>query len=252
MKPSIDELRVVCQPPELLSRSSEEHWAGRLYMRRLSIYVTWLAIRLGLSPNSLTAAMIVVGLLAGVVLATVAGVGGALTAALLIQTYLLLDCSDGEVARWTSRTSVKGVYLDRLGHYLVEGGLLIGLGIAASDESGESWLALGLAGAIGVIMTKVVADLVAASRARSGLAPSRESALTERRSLPRRISGVVPVHRAVGAVELSLLVVVAAVLDSLGATMRYTTLLLISLVAIAWAGFVIRTVVILRSSRLDQ
>ena len=35
--PSIAELRAVAQPESLLARRGDEHWAGRLYMRRLSI-----------------------------------------------------------------------------------------------------------------------------------------------------------------------------------------------------------------------
>ncbi|MGH3032893.1 MAG: CDP-alcohol phosphatidyltransferase family protein, partial [Gaiellaceae bacterium] len=38
--PSIAELRAVTQPEGLLERPGAEHWAGRLYMRRLSPYVT--------------------------------------------------------------------------------------------------------------------------------------------------------------------------------------------------------------------
>jgi phosphatidylglycerophosphate synthase len=51
----------------------------------------------------------------------------------LIQAYLLLDCCDGEVARWRSHTSsVRGIYLDRVGHYLTEATLLAALGFRAA------------------------------------------------------------------------------------------------------------------------
>ena len=38
--PSIAELRAQTQPDWLLARPGAEHWAGRLYMRRLSPYLT--------------------------------------------------------------------------------------------------------------------------------------------------------------------------------------------------------------------
>ena len=38
--PSLTELRAVAQPESLLARRGEEHWAGRLYMRRVSIRLT--------------------------------------------------------------------------------------------------------------------------------------------------------------------------------------------------------------------
>ena len=38
--PSIAELRVRTQPESIFARNSGEHWAGRLYMRRASPYLT--------------------------------------------------------------------------------------------------------------------------------------------------------------------------------------------------------------------
>ena len=34
--PTIAELRAVTQPPSIFARDSGEHWAGRLYIRRVS------------------------------------------------------------------------------------------------------------------------------------------------------------------------------------------------------------------------
>src|SRR3954470_5036599 len=103
--PSVAEIRAVAQPHPTMDRRSGEHWAGLLYMRKLSIYATWLLAKTPISPNQVTGLMILSGLLAGAVLA-VPGVWAAVAAALLIQLYLLLDCSDGELARWTGRTSI--------------------------------------------------------------------------------------------------------------------------------------------------
>ena len=50
-RPSIAELRAATQPPSIFERNSGEHWAGRLYVRRLSPYLTRLLIRTPLTPN---------------------------------------------------------------------------------------------------------------------------------------------------------------------------------------------------------
>src|SRR5215208_5173150 len=113
--PTIAELRVRTQPASIFARNSGEHWAGRLYMRRVSPYLTRLLLRTPLSPNAVTGLMIAVGL----------------AAAGLIQLQLLLDCSDGELARWLQRSSPAGVYLDRMAHYLTETALPIALGVRA-------------------------------------------------------------------------------------------------------------------------
>ena len=126
--PSLAELRATGQPGSVTARRNEEHWAGRYYMRRLSPYGTWVFARLGWSPNAVTWLMIVIGVGAGAVVAA-PGLATAIAAAVMIQVYLLLDCSDGELARWSRRTSVTGIYLDRIGHYLAEAALLAGLGM---------------------------------------------------------------------------------------------------------------------------
>jgi hypothetical protein len=67
-RPTVAEVRAVGQPPGLLERSSAEHWAGRLYMRRLSPYVTRALLRTRATPNGVTWAMTASGLLAALVL----------------------------------------------------------------------------------------------------------------------------------------------------------------------------------------
>ena len=169
--PSLTELRAAGQPDSVTARRNEEHWAGRRYMRRLSPYGTWVFARLGWSPNAVTWLMIVIGVGAGAVVA-VGGFAAAVAAAVMIQVYLLLDCSDGELARWSRRTSVTGVYLDRVGHYLAEAALLAGLGIRAQGHyalSG-SYVSVGLAAAICAILIKAETDNVIVARAKAGLA----------------------------------------------------------------------------------
>src|SRR5437879_731641 len=64
---SVADVRAGGQPPGLKERRNEEHWAGRIYMRSLSPYFSWVFLRLGFSPNQLTYLMIVCGIGAGVV-----------------------------------------------------------------------------------------------------------------------------------------------------------------------------------------
>src|SRR5581483_1410748 len=121
-QPTLSEVRAKGQPPEVLARLNDEHWFGRLYMRKLSPYATIVFARLGWSPNAVTICFMLAGVAAGV------GVF------LLIQLYLLFDCSDGELARYTGRFSAAGVYLDRMGHYIAEALLLAGLGVRAQGH----------------------------------------------------------------------------------------------------------------------
>jgi phosphatidylglycerophosphate synthase len=233
-----------------MDRRSGEHWAGALYMRRLSIYATWLLAKTPITPNQVTGLMIVCGVGAGAVLA-LPGIWAALGAALLIQIYLLLDCSDGELARWTGRTSIAGVYLDRVGHYFAEAALLIGLGFRASQALPDWYTILGFAAALGAILIKSETDLVDVARARSGLIAATEAAAGEfasrRLGLARKIVGAVRFHRLIQAVELSLIVVVAAVLDL---WFPATRILTVACAVIAAVQLLLHLVSILASRRL--
>ncbi|MEU6407339.1 CDP-alcohol phosphatidyltransferase family protein [Microbispora sp. NPDC046933] len=249
--PSVAELRAVAQPQTTMDRRSGEHWAGLLYMRRLSIYATWLLAKTPISPNQVTGLMIVCGVAAGAVLA-VPGFWAALGAALLIQVYLLLDCSDGELARWTGRTSITGVYLDRVGHYFAEAALLIGLGFRASQTLPDWYTVMGVAAALGAILIKSETDLVDVARARSGLVATTEAAAQQfaspRLALARRAAAALRFHRVIQAVELSLIVVVAAVLDN---WFSATRILVVACVVIAGVQLVLHLASILASRRLS-
>jgi len=221
---TLKEIREKGQPPGLKERRNEEHWAGRLYARSLSPFLTWVSLRIGFTPNQLTYLMILSGIGAGVAFGWGTGLVSAVVGALLVQLYLVLDCSDGEVARITGRTSITGVYLDRLGHYFSEIAVVIGLGFRAEKQfdlpwGGGGWIMLGLLGALGVALIKAETDNVVVARAKSGLPadpPGGDRALRPTSTwlaLARQAASLLKFHRIIGAVELSLLILAAAVLD---------------------------------------
>ncbi|GAB1820352.1 CDP-alcohol phosphatidyltransferase family protein [Herbidospora sp. RD11066] len=248
--PSVAEVRAKAQPEMTLERRNGEHWAGLLYMRKLSIYVTWALAKTPITPNQVTGLMIVTGVGAGAVL-LLPGLAAAVLAALLVQVYLLLDCSDGELARWTGRTSLTGVYLDRVGHYFAEAAILIGLGFRASETWPDWYTVLGFAAALGAILIKAETDLVDVARARSGLIAATESSATQFQSrklaMARRAAAALRFHRVIQAVELSLIVVVAAVLDF---WFPATRILVVACAIIAGVQLILHLVSILASRRL--
>src|SRR3954451_21372523 len=128
--PSVGQMRSVTQPTAVTARAGAEHWTGTLYMRRISPYLTRLLLPTPITPNGVTALMILCG--AGAAAALVwEGLPGAVLAAALAQAQMLLDCSDGELARWRGDYSAAGVFLDKVGHYTAEGLLPLALGIRA-------------------------------------------------------------------------------------------------------------------------
>jgi phosphatidylglycerophosphate synthase len=253
--PTLAELKAEGQPPAVIDRLNDEHWAGRLYMRKLSPRATWVFARLGWPPNAVTAAFIICGVAAGVVIAF-GGLPAAITGAVLIQAYLLFDCSDGELARWSKRTSATGIYLDGIGHYLGESALLIGLGIRAQGQltASGSYVSAGLAAALLTAVVKAETDNVTVARAKAGLPGTHEDDALAPRSgglaLARRLAGVLRLHRITQAVELSLLILVAAFVDAARGGLTATRMLIIACLVVSAAMVLAHLVAILGSRRL--
>ncbi|MFF2010639.1 CDP-alcohol phosphatidyltransferase family protein [Streptomyces sp. NPDC058195] len=256
-KPSIAELRPVVHPPGVKDRRSGEHWAGRLYMREISLRIDRHLVNTRVTPNQLTYVMTIAGVLAAPAL-LVPGIPGALLGVLMVQLYLLLDCVDGEVARWKKQFSLGGVYLDRVGAYLCDAAVLVGFGLRAADLWGTGridwlWAFLGTLAALGAILIKAETDLVGVARHQGGLPPVKEAASEPRSSgmaLARRAAAALKFHRLILGVEASLVILVAAVLDSVRDDLFFSRLMVAVLAGIALLQTLLHLVSILVSSRL--
>jgi phosphatidylglycerophosphate synthase len=238
-RPTIEELRHVAQPDSVVGRASGEHWAGRLYMRYLSIYCTRMLLNTRVSPDGLTWLMIASGVGAAVVM-TVPHIWAAAAALVLIQLQGLIDCMDGELARWRQRTGPVGIYLDRIGHYVTDGGLAVAVGVRADGGLGSTagWTALGLAAGFLILLSKAETDLVHVARVQSGrdrivdtaeVAASHQSLLRRLRS----IAGTLPFNRALLAMEMTGLALVAAVIDGIHGGLTATRVLDVALLVTA-------------------
>ncbi|MEU2680970.1 CDP-alcohol phosphatidyltransferase family protein [Streptomyces sp. NPDC007107] len=256
-KPSIAELRPVVHPPGVKDRRSGEHWAGRLYMREVSLRITRNLVTTKVTPNQLTYVMTVAGVLAAPAL-LVPGIPGALLGVLAVQLYLLFDCVDGEVARWKKQYSLAGVYLDRVAAYLCDAAVLVGFGLRAADLWGTGridwlWAFLGTLAALGAILIKSETDLVGVARHQGGLPPVKEAASEPRSSgmaLARRAAGALKFHRLILGIEASLVILVVAVLDTVRDDLFFSRLAVAVMAGIALLQTVLHLVSILASSRL--
>ena len=255
-KPTIAELRAVAQPPSIFERNSGEHWAGRLYIRRASPYLTRALLPTPLTPNAVTWLMLLTGVAAAALL-TLPGIGFAIAAVLAIQLQILLDCTDGEMARWRQQSSVVGIYVDRLAHYLTETALPIALGIRADGgwDSIGGWTTLGLVVAVLVLLVKSETVLAHVARTEAGKppAPDTRSVAAPAGSMLsrlRRAAGRVPFFRAFIAMEATLLALVAAIADAAGDDLDGTRTLVVALIPIAAITVLGHGLAILTSSRL--
>lgn len=218
---SIAQLREVTQPPEVRLRANAEHWTASLYLRDLSPYLTWVLLRTSISANGVTGLMILAGWATAAAL-LIPGIAGAALALVLGQVQMLIDCSDGEVARWRNSRSPAGVFLDKVGHYTTEALIPVVLGIRAAGWPLElpgdfAWTTAGLGLALIIVLNKALNDMVHVARANAGLdklSDRREEAVPSHALVARlrRAARFVPFHRLYHSVELTILAFVAALI----------------------------------------
>lgn len=262
-RPTLAEYRAIAQPPEVRARRSAEHWVADLYLRDISPYVSRPLVRLGLSANAVTGLMILSGWFAAGSL-LVPGIVGVVLAVLFGQLQMLLDCADGEVARWRQTFSPAGVFLDKIGHYTTESLIPIALGVRAAGgfpdlDDHYGWTTLGALLAVIILLNKSLNDFVHVSRAFAGLprVPDSAEASAPRPGVVarlRRVARFVPFHRLYHSVELTLLALVAAVVDLVAGDawggLAGTRTLVVVLVPLALAAVVGHFLAIMASSRL--
>ena len=216
-RPTINQIREVSQPASVTGRSTSEHWVADLYQRRISPYLTRIFLRTPITANGVTWLMILVGSSIGPALLIQGWVGIAL-ALFLSHLQMLVDCCDGEVARWRETKSPMGIFLDKLGHYLAEGLIPICFGLRLANWPNEPitnsiFPFLGALLAILVIVNKGLNDAVHVARAFSGLPKIQDEAGI---NLPvkgilrkiRKVFNFIPAQRMFHSIEFTMYVAI--------------------------------------------
>ncbi len=257
---SLAQLREVTQPPEVRTRANAEHWVAHLYLRDLSPYVTWVLLKTPISANGVTALMILTGWATAAAL-LIPGIWGPILALLLGQLQMLIDCCDGEVARWRKTKSPAGHFLDAVGHYTTEALIPLALGLRAAGFVDNSrpidwmWVALGAFLAIVIILNKVLNDLVRVARAMSDL-PKLADAKGANAPRPgmvaklRRMARFVPFHRIYHSVELTIIAFIAMLVGVFIGQLLVSQILVAVLLPLSILAIIGHFVAIMTSSRV--
>ena len=256
---SLAQLRAITQPPEVRQRANAEHWTASLYLRDLSPYLTWMLLRTSITANGVTGLMILVGWATAAAI-LIPGVAGAALALVLGQLQMLVDCSDGEVARWRSQRSPAGVFLDKVGHYTTEAAIPIALSIRAAGwplqfPADFAWTTAGFALALIVVLNKALNDMVHVARANAGLPKlaDRKGESEPTQALVarlRRAARFLPFHRIFHSVELTILVFAASIVGLFLPHLLADRILLLALLPLAALALVGHFVAIMASRRV--
>ncbi len=215
----IETIRELGQPPAIRGRATAEHWSADLYWRRVSPLLTRRFLAWGLSADAVTIGVIATGWLAALSL-LIPSIAGPLLAVIFAQLQMLVDASDGEVARVRGTSGPRGIFLDKIAHYTTEGGVPVVLG-AALALAMDSALPLALGALLGfmVLLNKALNDAVHVARSKVGMENVPDSVEARAISNPllrlaRKAFALVPLHRVYHSVEMTQLILVAAIVQA--------------------------------------
>jgi predicted hotdog family 3-hydroxylacyl-ACP dehydratase len=143
--PSLDALRAQVHSGKL----SRDRRAWYAWSRGLSIHLTWMLLHLSVTADQVTMASVALVAI-GVCLLAAVQPWIALAGAAALFAHHFLDKVDGDIARFRGTYSLRGVYLDDVGHALAGGGIFLGVGLHLARGSANALLPLA-AGAVGAL-----------------------------------------------------------------------------------------------------
>jgi len=174
MTESIDELRRICLEGRY-GESDRQPWASKHINRRISVYFTRVFLALGVSANQATVLSLVAAIGAGGFFARAAPAYW-LAGLFLLHLSVILDCVDGEIARYRKTASPSGAYLDWICTCFSLPYLLACMSFGIYHElHSVGVLAVGFLAVIGISVMIVHQPLVQAISYRQGLTPLAES-----------------------------------------------------------------------------
>ena len=108
-----------------------------LFLRRVSKLLTWAAVKIGTTPNQVTIASFAIGLYAAFLFAQ-GDTWSLIIGAILLQVSIIVDCVDGELARYTRKFSELGAWLDAITDRVKEYAVFLGLAYGAFVQNGQN------------------------------------------------------------------------------------------------------------------
>jgi hypothetical protein len=131
-----------------LANRANDGFFSVFFLRRVSKLLTWAAVKVGATPNQVTLASFAIGLYSALLFAqgdTWSLIGGAI----LLQVSIIVDCVDGEIARYTRKFSELGAWLDAITDRVKEYAVFLGLAYGAFVQNGQNlWVLAALLMAI--------------------------------------------------------------------------------------------------------
>ena len=108
-------------------------------LRKFSKLFTWAAVRLKMTPNQVTLISFAIGLLSAYEFSR-GTFWTIFTGAILLQLSIIVDCVDGELARYTRQFSALGAWLDAITDRIKEYLVFFALAYGAAKSGRDLWI----------------------------------------------------------------------------------------------------------------
>ena len=151
-------------------KSSSDGTVDKYFNRPFGRPFSRLLVRTSVTPNQISVASIIIGLIGAWFLAR-GDQTAVILGAVLFQLSAVVDCMDGDVARMVFKESSLGKWLDIVGDQVVHAAVFIGIGVGLADEGSSEpvgWLAasavLGALISFGVILRGMLSGAVGTNR----------------------------------------------------------------------------------------
>jgi hypothetical protein len=109
------------------------------FLRKFSKIFTWVAVKIGATPNQVTLVSFAIGLYSAFAFAQ-GTFWQIFLGAVLLQLSIIIDCVDGELARYTRRFSQLGAWLDAVTDRVKEYMVFMGLAYGAGKSGRDLWI----------------------------------------------------------------------------------------------------------------
>ena len=123
-----------------LANRANDGFFSVFVLRKVSKLLTWAAVKIGATPNQVTMASFAIGLYAAFLFSQ-GDFWSVLLGAVLLQVSIIVDCVDGELARYTRKFSELGAWLDAITDRVKEYAVFLGLAYGAYVHHNQNlWL----------------------------------------------------------------------------------------------------------------
>jgi hypothetical protein len=122
-----------------LANRANDGFYSVFFLRKISKLFTWLAVRLKMTPNQVTLVSFGVGLLSAYEFSR-GNFWAIFMGAVLLQLSIIIDCVDGELARYTRQFSPLGAWLDAITDRIKEYLVFFALAFGAAKSGRDLWI----------------------------------------------------------------------------------------------------------------